>query len=425
MKKLNVLIFPAGEVISVELHAALSTCMNINLFGASSINRHGEYIFKNYISGLPLIEEDNFIEEFNKILRENAIDIIFPTHDDVVKFFADNQDKIASKLIIPDKRTAEICRNKELIYKTFKSTNILPKLYSKITEYPVFIKPKIGQGGVGAKLIKNESDIPKNINLVDYIISEYLPGYEYSVDCLTDKNGKLIFISPRSRNRTMAGICVEGEIVELTDEMRQIAEILNKRLSFHGFWFFQVKKDINEKCKLLEVAARCASTMCLSRARGVNLPLLSIYINMGLDVSVISNPYNIKMGRTLISRYQIDYDYDTVYFDFDDTLIIQDKVHLPAINFLYQCKNLGKKIILLTKHEKELDKSIKKYAISPELFDKITHIKMDANKSDYITQNKNAIFVDNSFLEREAVFNKHNIPVFDVDGLEVLLDWKM
>ena len=45
MPKINVLVFPAGEVNSIELHDALSTCVNIELFGASSINRHGEYVF--------------------------------------------------------------------------------------------------------------------------------------------------------------------------------------------------------------------------------------------------------------------------------------------------------------------------------------------------------------------------------------------
>lgn len=55
MSKVNVLIFPAGEINSVELHDALSHNVNINVFGCSSVDRHGEYVFKNYRSGLPNI----------------------------------------------------------------------------------------------------------------------------------------------------------------------------------------------------------------------------------------------------------------------------------------------------------------------------------------------------------------------------------
>src|SRR5574344_1852316 len=117
MSKINVLIFPAGEINSIELHDALSTCVNIEVFGASSIDRHGEYVFKNYISGLPMISAPDFFEKFNSLLQNKRIDVIFPTHDTVATFFADNADKINAKLICADKKTSEICRDKKKTYK--------------------------------------------------------------------------------------------------------------------------------------------------------------------------------------------------------------------------------------------------------------------------------------------------------------------
>ena len=53
-KTINVLVFPAGEVNSIEIHDALSTCVNVKVIGASSVDRHGPYVFENYISGLPI-----------------------------------------------------------------------------------------------------------------------------------------------------------------------------------------------------------------------------------------------------------------------------------------------------------------------------------------------------------------------------------
>ena len=35
-KKIRVLVFPAGEINSIELHDALSSNVNVELFGASS-----------------------------------------------------------------------------------------------------------------------------------------------------------------------------------------------------------------------------------------------------------------------------------------------------------------------------------------------------------------------------------------------------
>ena len=258
----------------------------------------------------------------------------------------------------------------------------------------------------------------------DYVICEYLPCEEYTVDCFTNFQGELKVISPRSRNRLLAGVCVSGKTEELTDEIKHIAERINSKLKFNGLWWFQIKKDVNGKWKLLEISTRCAGTMCLTRAKGLNLPLLSVYNALGYDVKACPNNVQITMDRTLISRYKIDYEYDTVYFDFDDTLIINNKVHLPAIRFLYQCRNAGKKVVLLTKHEKDIFKTLEQFAISAKLFSKIVCISLDDEKINYVNSTEQAIFVDNAYQEREKVREKFNIPVFDVDGLEVLLDWR-
>lgn len=423
MNKINVLIYPAGEINSVELHDALSTCVNIEVFGASSKERHGAYVFKNYISNVPLIQEKNFLKALNKIIEQNHIDIIFPTHDTVAEFLAKNSSKIKAKIICADRTTSQICRDKEKTFNLFQNEKFCPHLYQNFEFLPVFIKPKKGQGSVGAKLIEAKEDIPPNIKIDDYVICEYLPYEEYSVDCFTDKNRILRAILPRSRKRIMAGVCVAGQDEILTDEIKQIAEKINEKLNFNGLWYFQIKKDVNGKFKLLEISTRCAGTMCLSRAKGVNLALLSVYNALGLDVDILMNKYHLKMDRTLISRYKLDYDYNTVYFDFDDTLIINEKIHLPSIRFLYQCKNLNKKIILITKHEKNLDLTLDKYAISPKLFDKIIQLQKNQNKVEFIHKEK-SIFVDNAYQERKKVHEQIGIPVFDVDGLEVIMDWR-
>lgn len=421
-KKIHVLVFPAGEINSIELHDALCSCVNIKLFGASSIDRHGEYVFKNYISGVPLISDKNFLYEFNKLIDKNKIDVIFPTHDTIAEFFAQNQDKINAKIIVASKETSEICRDKEKTFDLFKNENFCPKIYKNITEFPVFIKPKIGQGSVGSKLIKNEKDLPSQLN--DFVICEYLPGEEFTVDCFTDKEGNLKVIYPRSRQRVFGGVCVAGQSEVLTSEIKHIASTINSKLNFNGLWFFQIKKDKEGKFKLLEISTRCAGTMCLARAMGVNIALLSVYNAMGYDIEVLPNDYELKMDRTLISRYKMNYEYDTVYFDFDDTLIIDEQVHLPAIKFLYQCKNLGKKVILITRHEPDLFKTLENHAISQELFTEIIKIDFETEKVDFINP-KDAIFIDNAHKERKKVKEKFNIPVFDVEGIEVLLDWRM
>ncbi len=422
--KIKVLIFPAGEINAVELHDALATCVNIDLFGASSVDRHGEYIFSQYISKLPLISDPGFFDAFNNILDKYHIDVIFPTHDSVAEFFAEHLSELHAKVIVADSKTAEVCRDKALTYRLFADEDFCPRVFPVPVEFPCFVKPRKGQGSVGAKLLMTRDDLPDQTDWSAHVVCEYLPGEEYTVDCFTDHHSVLRTIMPRSRQRIMAGISVAARDEPLTAEISRIAEHINSRLAFNGLWWFQIKKAADGRFKLLEISTRCAGTMCMARAMGVNLPLLSVYNAMGYDVSVRPNTYHVTMDRTLISRYKLDYDYNTVYFDFDDTLTMRGKVHLPAIRYLYQCRNQNKRVILLTRHENDIFTTLRQFCISPELFEKIISIGQSEKKADYIRPEK-AIFIDNAHSERASVAERFGIPVFDVDGIEILLDWRI
>jgi len=98
-------------------------------------------------------------------------------------------------------------------------------------------------------------------------------------------------------------------------------------------------------------------------------------------------------------------------------------VNLNTIRFIYQCRNNQKKIILITRHIFDIEETLSKYAISETLFDKIIILKEDEEKISYINPHR-AIFIDNAFKERINVHKKYGIPVFDVDGIEFLLDWR-
>lgn len=427
--KIHILIFPAGENNSVGLHHALSHNVNIEIFGASSIgrDRHGSYIFQNYTSNLPLISANDFIEKFNSFIKENQIDYIFPTHDDISLYLAENQDKISCKVITADTRSNKVCRDKKLTYELFADCDFCPKIYADIVEFPCFIKPRKEQGARGALLIEKLDDVPKNFNKENYCITEYMPGEEITVDCLTDLKGELKAALPRVRLRKFSGVAAAGKTLSITPEILKIAETLNARLNFLGLWYFQIKKSADGKFKLMEISARCPGTICHSCARGVNLPLLSVYCAEGKEVTIFENPFEVTIDRVLIQRYKINYEYDTVYIDYDDTIIENELVCLPVIKFLYQCKNHGKKLILLTRHEiyfeDSIIESLEKHCISSKIFSEIISVPKDDEKSNYIKPAR-AIFIDNSYAERKKVYDTFNIPVFDIEGMEVLEDWR-
>lgn len=425
---IGVLVFPAGEINSIELHDALATCVNIKLFGASSTERHGPFVFQNYIGGLPNIKEQGFLEEFNTVLKKNKIDVVIPTHDDVALFMAKNRAKLSALILTADERTNEVCRDKLETYKVFADCSFCPDIYDFPKEYPVFIKPRKGQGSVGARKLIRSVDLPSEEDRENFVICEYLPGEELTVDCFTDSEGNLQAVLPRSRQRIFGGVSVRASREQLTQEIKDMAICINERMHFLGLWYFQVKQDSTGRYKLMEISTRCAGTMCLSRALGVNLPLLSVYAALGKKTEVLMNEYDVIVDRTLISRYRTDLDYKRVYIDLDDTLLIRGQVNLQLIRFLYQCVNQGKEIILVTRHGSDhsdsVEGALRKHKIPLELFDDIAELDFTVSK-DTVIDPTGAIFIDNSFVERKAVYEKLKIPVFDVDEIEVLLDWRL
>lgn len=420
---IRVLVFPAEGVNASEIHDALSSCVNVEVWGASSVSRHGSFVFENYRLGLPNVGEDGFYDAFSELLRELGIDAIIPTHDTVVYEFAKNRDAIPAKVLVPAPATAEACRRKSVAYRLLEGREFLPRVYScavDVDELPVFAKPDEGQGAKGARVVRT----PDELSAVDFsqdVVTEYLPGEEYTVDCFTDRHGKLVCALPRRRARIENGISVRAETISSTPEIEGMAEAINAATEFCGMWFFQVREDRFGKLKLMEISGRCAGTMCASRAKGYNLPLMSVYALMGLDVEVIRNGYEVVADRELASSYRLSVPVERVFIDYDDTLVNGDFVNVGAVGFVYECLNRGIPVTLVTRHEGSLDESLEGHCLSKGIFSSVVHLKSGEPKAPFIGGDEGDIFIDNAFAERKAVNAARRIPVFDASEIPVVL----
>lgn len=423
MNKIKVLIFPAGAENAIEIYEALRFNVNIEVYGASGKADHASFIYPKdrYIEGDFYINKEKFIDDFNSMLVEYGIEVVIPTHDTIAMFLAQNKARLQAKVLTADYETTYICRNKEATYKLFQEYDFCPLVYDinklGLEDFPVFLKPNIGEGAKGAYLAKSFGDIG---NTDGVVISEYLPGDEFTIDCFTNRKGELLFIGQRSRERIQMGIAFHSEALKTEVEIKEIASIINSKLKLFGAWFFQVKKDRKNKYKLMEISCRQAGTMTLYRHKGVNFSMLGIFELLEVDTKPLEIPFGLTLDRCIKNRFKLDYVYENIYVDFDDTVITNNGINLNVISFLYKCRNENKKIILITRHEYDLETTFERYKIHKDLFDEIIHITFNDEKYTFISSDK-SIFIDNSFKERELVLNNLNIPVFDVDAVDIFL----
>lgn len=282
-------------------------------------------------------------------------------------------------------------------------------------EYPCFCKPKIGYGSRGVKKIDNRGQLIEHLEKNPRsLVLEYLSGNEYTVDCFTDKYGKLLFYGARERRRIQNGISVNTLPIHDNGEFKEIVERINEKLSFRGAWFVQLKRNGEGELVLLEIASRFAGSSGLYRARGINFAQLTLFDAMGYDVSIIDNKFDVEMDRALDGVFKINIEYDELFIDYDDTIILHgEKYNEEAMRLLYKMKNQGVRITLLTSHEGNLEESLRENRLYG-MFDRVIHISKEENKADFI-DNRNAIFIDDSFAERKRVLEQTGIPVFGVD----------
>lgn len=423
MSKKNILVFPCGSEVAMEIHRSLEFSTHFNLIGANSVDDHGRFVFHKYIGNLPFVNEVNFIRAIKKVVAEHSIDAIYPTMDSVITELKKNETELNCKIVSSETDTTEICLSKSKTYQRLNGIVEVPSLYTSIEDvkdYPVFIKPDIGYGSRGVCKADNKEAAQFHLlNNPDSIIVQYLPGKEYTVDCFTNFKGELLFAGQRERKRIANGISVNTSTMRVSENITKMAESINSVLKFNGAWFFQVKERLNGELVLMEVASRIAGSSSVYRAKGVNFALLSLFNAFETPVEILVNDYEVELDRALSNNYHIDIDFNYIYIDFDDTIIVDGKVNTRLIFAIYHFINSGKKVILITKHESAIDETLQRFRLDG-LFDEVIHLKKGDNKWENLL-GKNAIFIDDSFAERKEIKKHTGIPVFSVDMVEALI----
>lgn len=428
-KKLKGLVFPSGSGVAIEIYESLKNHKDIELLFANSekLSQTNNLIESKY-NDVPKLSEnttEDLINYLNDLIIKEKLDFIIPTMDLGHFYLSKFADQINCKIITSEFNTNKICINKETTYNYLQSYIKCPKILSteKKMNYPVFIKPKQGYSSKECYIINNKKELEFYYNN-NMLILEYLPGKEYTVDCITHNN-ELIYLNARERKLTRAGLSIITENIskesKLYQKILEYGKDLNSILSFKGSWFFQIKMDNDGEIALLEASTRIAGASSINRVNNVNLTLISIYIHFNYPIDIIENNIqNISVSK--IYKSMIDTNFlkliENIYVDFDDTLIVQNNVNYELISLIYRFNNL-KNIYLLTRHKDNIENSLKKYNIDINLFSSIFHIKNKESKKNIIKNN--SIFFDDSFTERKSCLEKNNIFVFDVDAISFFI----
>lgn len=377
----NVLIVPCSTQIGVEQFHSLSYNKHFKLWGAS--HNGSDELYDNFIHLKHEISSDEFINEITKYVNDLSIDILLTSHDEV-NFILKKDDFLSKKIPGSSKNVVSLTRFKSSTYELLNKDNKLKKYIPEFFKIEnKFLKPDKGQGSRGV------------FKVIDtYLVCENLPGKEYTIDCFSDSNSKLIFVSGRHRAVIENGISEETSIVDNLI-FGEIAELISTNIKFVGAWFFQLKEDFNGNLKILEVSPRIAGGSNINRLNGVNLTQLSLYQFLGNNIS-IHNQNLVKTVKRKSPKFNLNF--TKIFLDYDDTYIfVKDILEL-----------LNKEIIIVTRSKVIIDVPYE-----------VIYVKSNELKSDVINNigSDSSIFIDDSFKERQDVLLNCKIPCISIEDV--------
>lgn len=346
----RVFVFPTSNWVGLEIVQALSKSNKIELSGGSSYDTTHDpsrVILKTHVL-CPGHEDSDFDERFLEILRKHSIDLVFPAWDPLVARFSD-WDVPGVKFVVPNSATAHLVLSKRATYEAVAGAVPVPQCYdAESVEFPAFGKPDRGSGSKSTMMIESDADLRVALEK-DLLISEYLPGEEYTCDCFSNLNGNFLFGNIRLRGRIGQGVALGSRYVHRPDILESCASIA-QRIRIEGPWFAQFKVSVLGVPTLMEVNARIAGSGGLTRFSGVNIPLMSVFLFMGARVTVPKLSPGVLVNRTLVGNVETPA-FKWVIWDMDDTLVRKDgKPDPDSMACLFDCHNRGLRQILVTKN---------------------------------------------------------------------------
>ncbi len=146
-------------------------------------------------------------------------------------------------------------------------------------EYPIVIKPDIGSGSFGVKIIRNEKQLEAYYE-PGKLLMKYYSGDEYTVDAFCC-NGDAVVSLPRRRIKHRAGECLISKL-EQKEELVEQTRLICEKLVLDGPINIQfIYDEDNHSFICTDINPRFGGGVILSIRAGVNFPKLCVDYYLG------------------------------------------------------------------------------------------------------------------------------------------------
>jgi carbamoyl-phosphate synthase large subunit len=189
---------------------------------------------------VPLIRDPGYVPALRALCDEHGVGAIVPLTDlDIETLAQARADGHLPEALVPGPDTARATYDKYEAHRTLERLGlpspptVLPG--EEVASYPVMLKPRRGSG---ADSIHRADDAGEAAFFARYLrakepmVQRFMDGPEFSIDCLSDTEGRCLNAIPRSMLESRGGESIKGTVLddpELVDLGRRVVEALGVR----------------------------------------------------------------------------------------------------------------------------------------------------------------------------------------------------
>jgi carbamoyl-phosphate synthase large subunit len=241
-----------------------------------------------------------------------SVDVLIPTCDAELRPLGKARDEFRQagvELLLAPDQPLEVCLDKLALAERCAGHLPVPRTerLDKVADpeswaYPVMIKPRTGSGSRGISVAASSQELMRLDPSPDFLVQDYLPGAEYSVDVLADVAGHVVASVPRVRERVDSGVSVAGRTVH-DGELERLGADVVRATGLTYVANVQFRRDAAGRPALLEVNPRFPGTMPLTVASGVDMPLMALDSLRGKPLPEHADFRDMAMVRYLEERF--------------------------------------------------------------------------------------------------------------------------
>lgn len=268
---------------------------------------------------LPFPEEPGYLDALVELCEDENVKLVLPQTTREIAVLSRARSALEARgitVIVADSAAIERANNKHVVMEAFGELSLpvaahrLAKTADEVADaarelgypdQPVVVKPPVSNGMRGFRVLTERpltrdqflNTKPEGVELPldaliamdlgkepwpELLVTEYLPGMEYSVDAFLGEAGGVAV--PRRRDHIRSGISFRTT-VEAREDLSEATLLAGRHLGLRFAFGFQFKLDAEGQPRVLECNPRVQGTMVASALAGVNCIWLAVEEAMG------------------------------------------------------------------------------------------------------------------------------------------------